>query len=1378
MARFLSDLFDLANPYLDFVQMAAPSGPLFAPISPLLRQDITGTNSSETLDGTEDADLILGLRGNDIINGLGGADTIDGGTGTNTLNLGAGNDVVLVNLRGNFIHNVTDFVIGEDKVDLSFLNIADFNVILDYHLSDDGGDAVINFLWEDQVERIRLENIDAGLLSASDFVLNTDVADVTVDIGDGSRFDDYFMFGGNGNDTLTGSLGADTLNGGAGNDILNGVTGTNIHRTGSGNDIVLIAGRSLRTNIIEDFTQGQDRIDLTIFNVNDFDILKDNFMSQDGDDVRIVTTWEDNSETIIIQDISLNDLNAADFIFNTSLASVDVTIGDGSRFDNYDMFGGDGDDELTSQNGNDFLFGGLGDDTIEAGYFTNTVIGGGGNDTFVIAARGTQTTTIRDFTVGEDKIDLRAMNIAELSQLTPFLSENADGNLVFETFWEDNAEIFIFEGLSLADVSADMFTFRTFTGDLTVDTDGGSRFDNYVMFGGLGDDELTSQNGNDILSGGAGDDELDGGFFTNTLYGGSGNDSFVMAARGTQTQMIKDFTQGEDQIDLRVLNVTNLDELRPYMSQVGDNVEINLFFASQDEKFIIENAQLTSLTDADFKFNAANADLDVGTDGGSSFRDYVLFGGDGNDTLTGASAGDDQLNGGLGDDVLTGGGGRDILNGGSGADMLSGGLDFDQANYETATSGVNINLETGVVSGDQTQGDVFDSIEGVRGSNFDDVLTGLVGTAGRFDGLDGDDTITTSLTTEDRTFNIVNGGAGNDTITGSDQRDDIDGGDDNDIINGGGGVDNILGGAGDDIIDGGAGGDNINAGDGNDIVTERSGDAGIQLGAGDDLADIVGITDVSQVVVQGGLGTDVLMVDTFADIFEGFNNGEGLVTGLTIRDGSSFVNDYFVTLDGVEFVEVDGVQFSLIDRPDNSSYMTQGDGVVFLTEEGEMTTLQGNITDLFALGGNDYIISNNQDNRLFGGTGSDYLLGGGGDDLLSGDTSVALSGIEGQVFRAYQSVFNRAPDLGGFNAFVTEIRLGRLTQSDVITEFVGSPEFQQTFGALTNRAFVEQLYQNLFNREGDVGGVNAFTAAIDNMDLTRTQVVIELSNSPEFLNVTTITSAAFATNVVFDPIEGEVFRIYQAMLDRAPDDIGFLNFVNSIQAGVLDPIDVINEFIGSPEFVQTYGALSNEDFVNTLYENVLPGNADQAGRMAFTAALDGGRSRASVVEEFANSFEFRQSTQDATLAYVRAADTGASRDVLLGGIGNDFLAGGRGDDLFVYDTRLDDQDTIADFVGGDSEVSDMIRLFASEDFDTFAEVMAVGSQEGNDAFFNFGEGNTLRLQNTALSSLVESDFEIVLIASGTAAEDIKNEDALFGAEQDSGMYDADFDALV
>lgn len=155
----------------------------------------------------------------------------------------------------------------------------------------------------------------------------------------------------------------------------------------------------------------------------------------------------------------------------------------------------------------------------------------------------------------------------------------------------------------------------------------------------------------------------------------------------------------------------------------------------------------------------------------SAFVPAKLSGGNGDDELIGGNEEDslygnsgwDRLYGGNGNDSLFGGQEDDFLIGGAGADVLDGGEGYDIASYDTS-EGVSLNLATGEGTGHAT-GDVFESIEQIDGSFYDDTLTG---------------------------------GAENDKLGGNDG---------NDIINGGSGDDILLPGYGDDAIDGGAGND-------------------------------------------------------------------------------------------------------------------------------------------------------------------------------------------------------------------------------------------------------------------------------------------------------------------------------------------------------------------------------------------------------------------------------------------------------------------------------------------------------------------------------------------------------------------------------------------
>ena len=177
-------------------------------------------------------------------------------------------------------------------------------------------------------------------------------------------------------------------------------------------------------------------------------------------------------------------------------------------------------------------------------------------------------------------------------------------------------------------------------------------------------------------------------------------------------------------------------------------------------------------TDAPEKIN--------GTDAGEE-----IVGKGGNDAIDGMG-GDDEIDGGDGNDLITGGPGADVLKGGDHSynEMGVGG---DTISYEDSPMGVTINLNDGTAIGGDADGDVLgEDIENVRGSMYDDTLTG----------------------TDDATNgNALWGLAGNDTLSGRDGPDMLFGGAGDDVLDGGDEDDTLEGGYGADMLTGGGGAD-------------------------------------------------------------------------------------------------------------------------------------------------------------------------------------------------------------------------------------------------------------------------------------------------------------------------------------------------------------------------------------------------------------------------------------------------------------------------------------------------------------------------------------------------------------------------------------------
>jgi subtilisin-like proprotein convertase family protein len=101
------------------------------------------------------------------------------------------------------------------------------------------------------------------------------------------------------------------------------------------------------------------------------------------------------------------------------------------------------------------------------------------------------------------------------------------------------------------------------------------------------------------------------------------------------------------------------------------------------------------------------------------------------------------------------------------------------------------------------------------------------------------------------------------------------------------------------------------------------------------------------------------------------------------------------------------------------------------------------------------------------------------------------------VLRTYATVLDRLPDTGGLAYWIGQLRTGAADYDSMAGGFMGSPEFQSRYGALSNQDFVELLYLNALGRPGKAGGIGFFTERLDSGASTRADVVAAFAFAPE-----------------------------------------------------------------------------------------------------------------------------------------------------------------------------------------------------------------------------------------------------------------------------------------
>jgi uncharacterized surface protein with fasciclin (FAS1) repeats len=115
------------------------------------------------------------------------------------------------------------------------------------------------------------------------------------------------IFGESGNDLLRGGTGNDVVAGGSGNDTIHGDRGNDTLSGGTGADVFVFAPRG-GNDVVIDFRNGQDRIDLSAFNLAGFHDLHLTGGS-------VVTRLDLGDTHVTILGLALNKADASDFIF-------------------------------------------------------------------------------------------------------------------------------------------------------------------------------------------------------------------------------------------------------------------------------------------------------------------------------------------------------------------------------------------------------------------------------------------------------------------------------------------------------------------------------------------------------------------------------------------------------------------------------------------------------------------------------------------------------------------------------------------------------------------------------------------------------------------------------------------------------------------------------------------------------------------------------------------------------------------------------------------------------------------------------------------------------------------------------------------------------
>ena len=969
-------------------------------------------------------------------------------------------------------------------------------------------------------------------------------------------------------------------------------------------------------------------------------------------------------------------------------------------------------------------------------------------------------TDIQDFEIGQDKLDLSALDYLDSNGLSTndvkIRDTAGDGTGDAILALPDGSTITL-RGISVYDldpVALEQMGFR--------ESNDATGFQNEFLTaagrasGGGGDDVVTGGDLDDTVSGDAGNDTVDGGVGDDIVYGGEGDDSLAESV-------------GDDTL----------------FGGVGDDIAAGgegndiLYGGLGDDS-------LTTGTGNDTLFGGEGNDNLANSSG-----DDVLYGGTGNDTVV-ASMGDDTLYGGADDDTAVGGLDNDVLYGGAGDDSLIGGsesgtsatkfsFEYYETDGETNSTLADVGFDaTGNTTRtpeahgtiDSINVNALDAAQGGDGETFavkySTVLTVTTGGTYTFtttsddgsklfvngteivdnDGLHASATQSGSLAlgagqhvVEIIYFEATGGDGLSATVSGPDT-----GGSPIDIASASIAAsddDLLLGEAGSDRIDGGLGDDTIYGGDDQDtiIATENFGADTIYGG-------------------EGGVDLDTLDLSALTSgvtvTFTATEDG-------TVTDGS----------DTASFFEIENVE------------LTGSDDVFDATSSGVGVEADG-------AAGNDTIIGSDNGasgDTLYGGTGNDVLDGLGGKDILyagagddtlnagfddgTGDAFYGGAGtdtyvIDGTAVQGFGVNLNLATGNDQFgNTFDGIENVTGGTSSDTITGdgnanvLDGAGGNDTLDGGDGNDTLTGGSGNDNLNAGDDndlvYGGTGNDSVADDHGDDT-----VYGGDGDDFFD------DSFGDDTLYGGAGDDVFNsgsgsdtIYAgdgADTITAPDDIGDVVYggeggtdQDELDFGTSDDVIVMTGAeAGSVTGGGTFFEIESLDL--STGDDSFDGSGVAAG---FTVdgntgadTLTGGQLGDSLFGSTGNDVLDGGAGND-------ILDGGTSEDTLTGGAGNDTLTGGSSDDTFVLTSGGGD-DTITDISFGgvendqidSSALTDVGNVVTNQDGTVTADEVVVTGGGGSAQVLTFPNGETLTVPDGTVDTSTSATQFASLVAMG------------------------------
>lgn len=237
--------------------------------------------------------------------------------------------------------------------------------------------------------------------------------------------------------------------------------------------------------------------------------------------------------------------------------------------------------------------------------------------------------------------------------------------------------------------------------------------------------------------------------------------------------------------------------------------------------------------------------------------------------------------------------------------------------------------------------------------------------------------------------------------------------------------------------------------------------------------------------------------------------------------------------------------------------------------------------------------------------------------------TVSREDAENFVSRMYTVALGRTSDEEGLDYWSDKLVDQKIDAAGITYQFFASKEYQAK--NRTNEEYLDDLYQTILGRKPDAEGKAYWLKALEEGQ-SRTVVMSCFANSNEFseicdeFNIPRGTMEQDGSSIYNADVRQFVLRNYAKALERKGETAGLETWCYLINKKKMTPAEVTESFFHSKEFINK--ELSDEDYVETLYETFLGRGSDPEGKAYWLNYLKKGQSRDEVMKGFSNSAEF------------------------------------------------------------------------------------------------------------------------------------------------------------